>query len=206
MSGCKRSFDLLFRRVEPAATPEIVGVGTKHRLRPTPQYVPGPGSLIRTSSNVQECMFESCLGCILDCDRDTIQNFSPILRTVYFARRRPDLLRTTLFLFRQISCTLVQVKPNITVSHAPHRYTCEVVKLLTWCCGKMSVSAMTTFSLRVAANTTTSAMSSGVNGSMPLNEPSACDSFLPGFARSISTHILTRIPCPPSTCRHRTEQ
>lgn len=38
----------------------------------------------------------------------------------------------------------------------------------TWCDGKIRVSAMTTFSLRVAEKTMTSAMSSGVNGSTPL--------------------------------------
>lgn len=38
----------------------------------------------------------------------------------------------------------------------------------TWCDGKIRVSAMTTFSLRVAEKTITSAMSSGVNGSTPL--------------------------------------
>ena len=39
---------------------------------------------------------------------------------------------------------------------------------LTWWFGKMRVSAMTTFSLRPALNTITSAMSSGVRGSQPL--------------------------------------
>lgn len=39
---------------------------------------------------------------------------------------------------------------------------------LTWWLGKMSVSATTTFSRRVALKTMTSAMSSGVRGSTPL--------------------------------------
>src|SRR6187402_3704575 len=40
--------------------------------------------------------------------------------------------------------------------------------LLTWWFGKINESASTTFSLRPAAKTTTSAISSGVNGSQPL--------------------------------------
>lgn len=40
---------------------------------------------------------------------------------------------------------------------------------LAWWLGKTSKSAMTTFSLRPAANTIISAMSSGVKGVTPLN-------------------------------------
>jgi hypothetical protein len=40
----------------------------------------------------------------------------------------------------------------------------------TWWLGKISVSAITTFSLRPAAKTTTSAMSSGLSGSQSLYE------------------------------------
>lgn len=45
------------------------------------------------------------------------------------------------------------------------------MRALAWWLGKTSVSATTTFSRLVAAKTTTSAISSGVNGSQPL-EPS----------------------------------
>lgn len=52
--------------------------------------------------------------------------------------------------------------------------TCVDSKL-TWWLGKMSVSAITTFCLRDAAKTMTSAISSGVKGSHPLHMASYID-------------------------------
>lgn len=75
-----------------------------------------------------------------------------------------------------ISCANVRVMPGT------NQYSCSNTKWsspqhhnkLTWWLGKIRVSAITTFSRRPAANTITSAISSGVSGSQFLhNNPSA---------------------------------
>lgn len=65
---------------------------------------------------------------------------------------------------------------------------------LTWWLGKIKVSATTTFSLRPAVKTTTSAISSGVKGSHPL-----CQSVLSCQSLGKLTHRQHRL----WTCPHR---
>lgn len=59
---------------------------------------------------------------------------------------------------------------SLHFGHAYVAFLCMTVALAWWF-GKTSVSATTTFSLRPAAKTITSAISSGVKGSTPLSFP-----------------------------------
>lgn len=71
--------------------------------------------------------------------------------------------KISLLLVEQAGCTLERILESASRIERSLR-----LHLLTWCCGKIRELAITTFSGRDAAKTTTSAMSSGVRGLKPL--------------------------------------
>lgn len=64
---------------------------------------------------------------------------------------------------------VISASALICMTHCGTSLFVHAHRQLTWWLGKINVSAITTFSRRPAANTMTSAMSSGVSGSQPLS-------------------------------------
>src|SRR5690242_799398 len=71
-------------------------------------------------------------------------------------------------LFQEPPSRFAMQDTNPGLDNRQLKTTSPTGRLLTWWLGYTSVSATTTFSLLVATNTTTSAISSGVKGSHPL--------------------------------------